>query len=442
MARDVGMYIFLGVLIFLAFFIVYSVSDFRVTGMATTEFIKDSDAFDQGETLIMAVSGNFVDQVTRDNILFYEDHVRIPMIYEVKRLDGDFYIYAQLIDKSEGNYSVVIEDVRYRIGTQTVDDDIVAPFTITNNTADFYVSPGFATASKSFSLEIQNLKPTRIAVSIDSSNLIGSIDSLELVSGEIKEIDFQRTGEAPAEESFFEEVTLGSEDTSYNVPVLLESFDETEEETIEEKEDEKDFKFQPEVANISMATNSDSKRIIYLTNTGEGLIENINLSVSSSLEHYVNISPESIGMLNEGSTQKIELFAISGEEEEEIEGTVLANSEGIVTSFRLNLYFERDFIPDEEEENGEEDETIITTCEQLEGTICGENEKCTGETTSAKDGICCLEPGICEEVKESNTRRIIGWSIVVFIILLLAWFFWKYKKARPKADILSFGKKK
>ena len=40
--------------------------------------------FAQGETLMAKISGNFLEQVEKENILFYRDHVRIPldMIYQ------------------------------------------------------------------------------------------------------------------------------------------------------------------------------------------------------------------------------------------------------------------------------------------------------------------------------------------------------------------------
>ena len=68
--------------------------------------------FDQGETLVAVVSGNFLDQVTRDKIFFYREHVRIPVVYEVGKINDDFYIYAMLTGKEQGNYSVKIKDVR------------------------------------------------------------------------------------------------------------------------------------------------------------------------------------------------------------------------------------------------------------------------------------------------------------------------------------------
>ncbi len=59
--------------------------------------------FDQGETLLAVVSGNFLDQITEDNVFFYKAHVRTPMVYDVGKINEDFYIYAMLTEKEQGN---------------------------------------------------------------------------------------------------------------------------------------------------------------------------------------------------------------------------------------------------------------------------------------------------------------------------------------------------
>ena len=68
------------------------------------EFTKGSSNFSQGETLIAKISGNFLQDVTSDNIFFYRTRVRIPMVYELKEVNGDFYVYALLTGKTEGDY--------------------------------------------------------------------------------------------------------------------------------------------------------------------------------------------------------------------------------------------------------------------------------------------------------------------------------------------------
>lgn len=385
--------------------------------------------FNQGETLVTVVSGNFLDQITRDNIFFYKGHVRIPMIYEVGTIEGDFYIYAMLTGKEQGNYSIVIQNVRYMKGVEISEEDIVKNFTITENTTDFSLNPGFIIASEDFFLEVQNLQEERMTIQIDTPEAFISETSLELKSGELKRINFKLNEETLNLSSAFEEIKLSSENTDYSVPVFVMS-----DINITEEEKGVNFKFEPHIVDVSLATDSDSKRIVYILNTGAS-VENISISVSPLLEPYVTVLPQEINTFEENSTEKIEIFITSGTEEIIIEGQIFAEAENFTSSLILILDFIKDFIPEEPEGDG-----IITTCAQIGGVICSAGERCAGETTPTKDGICCLAQ--CEEIKKSSTGKIIGWGIVILVILLLFWFFKKYKKVKPKVDLIKISKGK
>jgi len=390
------------------------------------------EEFDQGETLVAVISGNFLDQITRDNIFFYKEHVRIPVVYEVGKINDDFYIYAMLTGKEQGNYSVKIKEVRYNRGVEIVDEDIVKNFTITENITDFSLNPGFIITSKDFFLEVQNLQEERITVQIDAPEAFISENSLELRSGEIKRISFKLNEEVLNLGSAFEEIKLSSENADYSVPVFVMSSV-----NITEEEKRLNFKFEPHIVDVSIATDSDSKRIVYILNTGD-TVEDIFISVSLLLEPYVTVSPQEINTLEKNSTEKIEIFITSGAEEIIIEGQIFARTENFTSSLILILDFIKDFIPEEPE--GEE--VIITTCVQLGGIICEEGERCTGQTNPTKDGICCFAPAICEEIPKSQTGKIIGWGVIILVILFLFWFFKKYKKVKPKVDLLKISKGK
>ena len=390
------------------------------------------EEFDQGETLVAVISGNFLDQIVRDNIFFYREHVRIPVVYEVGKINDDFYIYVMLTGKEQGNYSVKIKDVRYMSGVEITDEDIVKNFTITENTSDFSLSPGFIITSEDFFLEMQNLQEERITVQIDTPEAFISETSLELRSGEIKRINFNLNEEVLNLGSAFEEIKLSSENTDYSVPVFVMS-------SINITEEEKglNFKFEPHIVDVSIATDSDSKRIVYILNTGD-TVEDIFISVSPLLEPYVTVSPQEINTLEKNSTEKIEIFITSGTEEIIIEGQIFARTENFTSSLILILDFIKDFIPEEPEDG----EVIMTTCAQIEGIICEEGERCTGKISPTKDGNCCFAPAICEETPKSQTGKIIGWGVIILVILLLFWFSKKYKKVKPKVDLLKIGKRK
>lgn len=391
--------------------------------------------FDQGETLLAKVSGNFLEPVTKDNIFFYRGHVRVPTVYDVIEVDDEFYIYALLTGKIAGNYSIALENIRYMQVTEVSQNDITKDFIITENTTDFLVNPGFLECflcdSDDFYLEVLNLQVSRITIQITTSENLASEDSVEVRSGETKEIDFELVSENP----FSEIIELVSENTNYSVPVFIFS-----NQTIERKD--RDFGFEPKIVDVSMATDSEAKIIIYLINTGEEDIEDITFSISPILEPYIVISPETINTLDKDSQEKIEIDVISDLDEAILEGKISAQAENISTNLTLILDFVQDYIPAEGEVEGEE--VIMTTCEQLEGAICEENEECSEEVIYAKDGVCCT--GTCEEVKKGLSGKLIGWTIVVAIILFLFWFFKKrYKRAgqrKPNLLKIAKGKKK
>ncbi len=404
----------------------------QLTGFA---IIEQKQEFDSGETLISVVSGNFIDRITEDNVLFFHDHVQIPVIYEVEKINDDFYIYALLTEKQAGNYSVVIRDVRYMKGSQMTDEDIVKNFTITGDTADFSVTPGFISTTEDFSLEVQNLQEEKITITVNApEELIASEDSLELSSGQIKEINFQiNTGQ-----KVLKNISLDSENTLYSVPFFLDLAESEDNESQESNLSNFSFKFEPQKINISMSTNSDSKRVVYLLNTGKET-EEILLSVSQEIDEYVTVSPLEIGSIKEDSAEKIEISIKSGEDEKEISGQITATAESDNETFTAELSLSLEFLEDFVPEETPEEEVIVTTCAQLGGIICGGGEVCLGETKSVKDGICCLAPPICEEPKKSSRGKIIGWSIIIIILLFLFLFFKRYRRVRPKTSLLGIA---
>jgi len=336
------------------------------------------------------------------------------MLYDVVKIEDEFYVYALLTDKSEGNYSIRIENVEYMKGTAIVDDDIISNFSISNETALFSVNPGVLSTEGDFSIELQNLQDRKITISIDDDPpSIDSQASLELKSGEKKNLFFN-VGENAAKG--IAEIDFSSESFSYTLPVYIDT-NNTSSAT-------KDFEmeFQPSRVEVSMATDSDSKRILYLINTGEEDIEDISFEISPLLEDYIVISPEKIDKLNSGETEKIEIEITSDLEEAVIDGEITAIAENLSTSFNLILDFTEDFIPADGEEPSDQP-LILTECESLNGTICDSNFECSEDIVQTKNGDCCRSPATCQEIKKSSSGKFIGWGLLILAFVFLYWFY-------------------
>jgi len=144
--------------------------------------------FNSQETLIAKVSGNFLKPILDENIFFYRTHVRVPMDYDIVKINDDFYIYALLPDtESQKNYSIVIKNVRYIKNGQSTEEEIKKDFLISEQKADFNIKPGFVVANDDFFIETKNLQDSELEIKIN----YGNQKSIELESGEIKKINFE-----------------------------------------------------------------------------------------------------------------------------------------------------------------------------------------------------------------------------------------------------------
>ncbi len=426
--------------------------------MSAVEIDMKSD-FSQGETLMAKVSGNFLEPISKENIFFYRDgHIRIPLEYNVGKINDEFYIYALLADKEPyNNYSLVIKNVEYMKGSQVSEEEITKAFSIINNTADFSINPGFIITNGNFFLEIQNLQENKITVQVkteetseqepeqgnkseneseEDGGLFGFFgngniilnpeeNSFTLKSGEIKEILFEVKD---IDKSSLKIVELITDNFKYEIPIYIFTEEETEKEI--------GIKFDPSELNLSLPTDSNATRIIYFYNTGDETLENIYLSVSDSLNTYLNISTTKVDELEKNSSIRIELYIFS-KEENQILGNIRAytSDESFSTYLTVSLNFLENYIPPEEET------PLTKTCLELGGIKCSAGEECNTETINAKDGTCCL--GTCEEIKESNLGLIIGIILLIIVAGIVAWFFIKkYRGAKKKVDLLKIARGK
>ena len=232
------------------------------------------DNFSQGETLTAKISRDFFEPVSKDNVVFYRGHVRTSIVPFVTKINNDFYIYAQLIDKSPNNYSIAIENAKYFQGSQIIEEDIIKNFSINENIADFSVDKGFVITEEDFFIEVKNLQDHEITINLGETDYgegffaslfggQGITDSITLSPGETKKINF----EINENQSELKTIELSTENLKYKIPVYVS--------LRKKQEKEKNFRFEPSLLNVSMTTNTNAVRILYIKNIGETEIENI-----------------------------------------------------------------------------------------------------------------------------------------------------------------------
>jgi hypothetical protein len=409
--------------------------------VSSLEFVVSGNV-KQGETIITKLSGNILTPVTKENVFFYRYDagipVKIPVEYDIKKINEDYYLYAFLSGKSPGNYSVYIKNVKYMEGASVSEEDIIRNFTIINETADFSLKPGFVVTAENFYLEVQNLKDSQISIDIKTNVnatpaardiLISSLQSkeasMQLKSGEIKKINFELGYGQPT----FQFIELKTSDLSYKVPVYIFSGLEETEEAL--------FRIEPSELISAIPTNAITKKTVYLYNTGSEEIRNIRLSFSDSISAFANLSQYKIDKLEANSNAPIELSFFSPGETE-VSGVLKANTGSIIAYTQISLKFLDDYIPSNE--TGQF--ASAKTCAELHGVVCSQDEKCDKEIIYAKDNVCC--PGTCISTAAANplTGKVIGIALIVVVVAFLVWFYFKkYRKARKPLDLLKIGKK-
>ncbi len=405
--------------------------------------------FDQQETLMARVSGNFLEPITKENIFFYKGHVQSPTNYDVIKIEDEFYIYAQLSGKSPSNYSIVLENIKYTKLGQVSEEDITQEFIIINKTTDFSIKPGFIITNKDFFIEVTNWQDSEIEISINlngegstNEGFFASLfessgnseDKVSVKSGQTEKINFELKNITQAG---LKTITLSTDNTEYEIPIYVY--------TNQTLQKQKNYRFQPKTSlRINMATKNNKNKTIYLYNTGEETLENISISASNSLEQYVSLSLEEIDELESNESVKIELTITSGENEETIAGQIKAKTgDGLYAYLPIILNFVKDYVPkSEDDEEIEDPANASKTCAEMDGIICTGNQECDEEEKYTRDGKCCL--GICKEKsKPSSTGKFIGWLIVIVIIITLIWFFKsKYRGTKRKIDLFEIAKGK
>jgi hypothetical protein len=402
--------------------------------------------YSSGETMIVKVAANFISPLSKSNIFFYEGHVRIPMQYDIIQAgSSEYYIYASLVDKFVGDYSISLENIKYMSGANVLEEDLIMNFSITNKTADFSVVPGAVSSSGDFYIEVQNLKDSPISLSIDTSEgnsgereifILPSENlttSFSLQSGEKKKINFRpgigsktlrfieiKNSNASSGNWFSNFFSSSEQTTSYKIPVYLWG-------TVEGMQ-QPTFSIEPSSLSYSFATGDVEEKEIYIYNTGNVDIKDIFLSLDEELIPLVNLSVLKIDRLSANSKATIGLTFFSKSPIQTL-GNIKAKSDEIIAYSSLTLRFISNYTPVIQNETIQ---STVKTCAELQGKICDSTtEECSQEPVYAKDSICCL--AACEKIKTSNSGTFTAVIIILILVAAGAWFYFsKFKKMKKK----------
>jgi hypothetical protein len=466
--------------------------------------------YNQGETIIAKISGNFIDPILQENVFFYRGHVKIPIDYEVTKINDYFYVTASLIGKTPDNYSMRIENVQHYESGVATNVDIISNFSISNTTADFSIKPGFVISSADFSIEVQNLKDDSLKISIKDPDKINSSDSINIGGDQIKDIDFQLgniTGD------FFEIIKLSTSNLEYNIPIYIfgqkaksycgngnidsgESCDGTNWGDINSCSD---FGFTE--GDLSCYASGTSNECTFDTSDcvgassqgycGNGKIDageqcdGANWGTVKGCENFGfnsgTLSCDNCRLKTDNcfNTQCISDFNCSSgykctsnickkqvecRENRDCKNNYTCSNNKCIAPGKECISDSNCTSDNECKDNkcvlkssgctsdagcdyGQKcnkgicvDSSIQKTCLESGGQICGLDKVCsTSNSTKIGDNICCFDS--CTDAPKSSTSKIIGWSLVIIVVLLLAFFYIKYKSTRRKVpDFVDLGK--
>jgi hypothetical protein len=358
--------------------------------MVSSLDIQMQNEIPQGQTAMATISGNFLDPITKNNIKFYRGYIQTSFDYDIGKIGNTYYIYFQTISKPQNNYSINISGVRYSVGAQISNEPISKQFSVNDQNADFKINKGFVITEGNFSITVQNLNPESITINIETETNSGSTEgffdflfknqkitqtpkSVNLLSGEIEEIDIVLED---ITETTTRTITLSSENTEYKIPAYVTITNLPEEEQNQTETD------QNETQNGEDTQNEENETITE-NEDNETIIEN---------------------KTEEESKKFWDIFKKENKTEEET---------------------------GDNKENDTKKGNSLKTCAQQNGTICKVNvEICDGTTIDAQDDQCCI--GQCVEKERNKNSKIIGWSLIGIVIILILWFRAKYKKTKTR----------
>ncbi len=398
------------------------------------------DSFKQGETILVKISGTFVSSFSKSNVLFYKDHYQVPVDFDLLKLNGEYYLSASLEDKLPGNYSIHLQNIQYNKGATLSNEEIIEPFIITNETAIFSVNPGaFLVNGDSFFIEVKNLfeETSKIDVSL-SDEIEGrelyvlEQESLEkkaefsLISGASKKIYFKlNNGEAS-----FQKIKISSENTSYEIPVYALSSENSAPSLSVDG-----ISLEPYQAFFPVPLNTVSTQIFRIYNKGTSNLTNISIEVSESLASFTNLSISKVESMKANSILPIEVTFFSPIVNQ-IEGTITVDAGNKRVYSKVSVNFS---------ENASESKSIEYSqynCTDI-GTACEDSiEVCSEEPVYSMSGLCCL--GSCDKIPDSSSsKKIIAICILLVIVTVVGWFYFKkFKGAKKPVNLLEVAKGK
>ena len=340
--------------------------------------------------MIVKITGNFYTPLVDSNIKFYREGVPTSFgIYDFLEVEGKYFLYVKIPEeKLAGNYSIVLENVEYYVGSQTSQENVEKQFRVLPGVAQFSIEPGILNYTQDQSIVVQNL----IA------------NNLKIYSG-YKEIKEEIVN------VFFNSTNSSVENSTNFISDFWEIFKNEEE--IKE--------------NVTLAIQEEPENLDY-TEVLPGEKKEIELKIKNKLgfqKVWLNSGEENYYVYV--WVQEL----IEGEEKIEENETKKAN----VTIIIQENETKKEPIIDTEKD------LDLKTCEEQGYEICNRTSVCSGKTQNGLDGVCCV--GDCEVKEPSSAGKFIGWLMIIALLAFILWFIRDkmVKKKKTPINLMKEAKK-
>ncbi len=391
------------------------------------EFELSKSIYQPGETLQAEISGSILENIEHEDISFYSGRTKVPLVYDLAKINDRYYTYA-LLPYKERNYTIKVKGVFYKKQGTEIREDLILNFSI-KSTKNYSLgfNPGFIITKNDFFIGLENK---------------GKEDDINAVFEATDEKYEIQLGEEESEKILFlvskienyteSKIKITIKGQNYEIPVFIIPEDSRINITKKAR-----LRFFPSSKNLTLKKDKLWVTKFTLSNLGDMDLKDIKLSIIDK-DKDINalVSPKNISFLEANDEIKINL-SFEAKEEDIFVFKIKAKTENLTayTTFQLNSTPEKI----ENGENGKDDDFDDTRpgnekkCGELNGQICGEDEICNAEETLAADGYCCL--GECE--KQGNSGGIgkwIGFVLFVVVIIILILVFRKIKKQKSSSE--------
>ncbi len=367
------------------------------------------ESYSPKETIIAEISGNILGSLSSDNIEFKRGNVRVPLEYELKKLDNKYFLWF-VAPESQNNYTLIINNIETTISGKNEEIDFSQNFSVLGNLSSYTIKPGAILANEDFEISVFLNEDFEKIVSISAPET----HEVSIKPGENK-IKFKFS-------DFEKNKILGIDLGIYKIPIFLISD--------EKNSDLQILRFSPRtIEKIFLSSDEELDYIFSLDNLQNKKLENIELFYD---KEKFKISPDKFSLAPKESISLT--LKIKGGDGDKIEDFVYAKYKNDSIPLYLDIRFSDN--PEEELDfiNNSENSSIKGYyCHELEGKLCSAGETCEGKTKQSLDGIkgvCCI--GKCVIPKKSNSW--IGYLIALILTGAVIFIWFKYRKVKPETN--------